>query len=139
MKKQKMGHIETSPDKRRIVIKSLLAGESQEGAARAADLSRRTISRWLADPGFTDELEAARTAAFAEALGMLRGGAAFAVKTLLKNLNERNAAERRQAAREILTFAFKGIETLNFEARLTKLEQLIEQGAVGLLRGRRLS
>lgn len=132
MKNQKVRNKGTrlSTDTRRIVLESLLAGESQDAAAAAAGITRRTIYRWLADPGFKNELEKARTAAFNEALNGLKGGAAVAVKTLLKILTSKSTSEQRQAAKEILTFAFKGVETLDFEARLEKIEKLIEEGGV---------
>jgi transcriptional regulator with XRE-family HTH domain len=118
---------QNEPGPRAAVIEALLAGETQAGAAIAAGVSRRTVSRWLRDPAFAAELEKARTLAFAEALSALKGGAAAAVKTLLQNLGARSPAERRQAAREILTFAFKGVETLDFEARLERIEKLLEE------------
>jgi len=127
MKKAKAGQKETQTDARRRAIEALLSGENREGAALAADVSVRTIGRWLADPAFAAELEAARTLAFAEALNCLKGGAALAVRTLLQNLKARTPAERRQAAKEILTFAFKGIEVADFEARLAILEAYIEE------------
>lgn len=127
MKTAKPGHERTSPDKRRIVLEQLLGGESQAAAARAADISDKTVRRWLQEAGFIAELEKARTAAFSEALGELKGGTAAAVKTLLRNLRASSPAERRAAAKEILSFAFRGIEVLDFEARLERIEKLLEE------------
>jgi len=138
VKKAKLRQIETRPDARRRVIEALLAGESQDAAAIAAGVSRRSVVRWLADPAFAAELEAARAAAFAGALSALKGGAAAAVTALLQNLNAKTPGERRQAAREILTFAFKGVEVLDFEARLERIEKLLEQNAAIVGRGRGL-
>lgn len=128
MENRKSGHNRTreSADVRRLAIESLLTGASQEAAALAAGVSCRTIRRWLLDPAFSGELEAARAAAFADSLNMLKGGAAAAVKTLLQNLGLKSPSERRQAAKEILTFAFKGHETLDLEARLTRIEELLK-------------
>ena len=126
MKKRKSGKQRTSPDKRQLVIEALLAGKSQKEAAALAAVSDRCVRRWLRDPAFSRKLEAARAAAFAEALGVLKGGAAEAAKTLLLNLSVKSPAERRQAAREILTFAFKGVEVLDIEARLERIEKLLQ-------------
>lgn len=122
-----MSQTETGPDKRRLVIEALLAGESQDAAATVAGVSRRTVVRWLASPDFADELARARAAAFAEALAALKGGAGLAVKTLLDILKSKNPAERRQAAKEILGFAFKGAELEDFETRLARLEKYLEE------------
>ena len=127
MKTAKVGQPETSPDKRRIVIEALLAGESHEGAAAAAGVSRRTISRWLGESSFADELETARTLAFMDGLGGLKGGMAQAVKALLQNLKARTPAERRQTARTIIELAFRGVEVAEFEKRLSALEKFIEE------------
>ena len=132
MKKRKSGKQRTSPDKRQLVIEALLAGKSQKEAAALAAVSDRCVRRWLRDPAFSRKLEAARAAAFAEALGVLKGGAAEAAKTLLLNLSVKSPAERRQAAREILTFAFKGVEVLDIEARLERIEKLLSGARPGL-------
>lgn len=122
-----MSQAEPGRDKRRIVIEALLAGESQDAAAKLAGVSRRSVVRWLADSAFSDELKRARAAAFSDALAALKGGASLAVRTLLDVLKSTRPAERRQAAREILSFAFKGVELEEFEARLTRLEEHIEE------------
>lgn len=119
-------------DKRGIVLEALLAGKSQAAAARLAKISRRTVVRWLAAAEFADKLTLARTEAFTEALAALKGGAAPAVQTLLKILKSRRPSERRQAAKEILSFAFKGVELEDLEARLVKLEKYIEIQTAGL-------
>ena len=141
MKKRKSGHSRTreSADARRLAIESLLAGASQESTARAAHVSCRTIRRWLADAAFCVELEKGRTLAFEDALGALKGGAAIAVKTLLQNLTAKSPGERRQAAKEILTFCFKGVEAVDFEARLKHVEELLEAGGIEILRAGRVS
>jgi len=137
MKNPKVRHAEPSPDKRRLVIEALLAGESQDAAARAANVGRRTVVRWLGQDAFRTELEAARVAAFAEAVGLLKGCADLAVKKLLELLKSKRDSEARRAAVEILNFAFRGIETLDFEARLEQVEKFIAEhsagGRVGLL------
>jgi hypothetical protein len=135
MKNQKVSQSESSPDKRRIVLEALLAGESQDAAARLANASRRTVVRWLAEPGFKAELERARAAAFDEAIGLLKGCAGRAVKKLLGLLESKNDTEGRQAAKELLGFAFKSVETLDFEARLERLEKFIEEHSTGARSG----
>ena len=137
MKKRKKRQNETIP--RKAAIEALLAGESQKGAAIAAGVSRRTVVRWMTDPAFAAELEAARAAAYSEALGMLRGGARTATAALLQNLTAKSPGERRQAAKEILTFCFKGVEAVDFEARLKHVEELLEAGGIEIIRAGRVS
>lgn len=123
---------ETSPGKQKIAIAALLAGKSQDAAGRAAGVSRRSVVRWLADPAFAGELAAARAAAFGETLALLKAGAAEATRALLNLLKSKSPAERRQTAREILTFAFKAVETEDFELRLAGLEKYLDENKVGL-------
>lgn len=135
MKKPKVRqvrHSKPAVDKRTIVLEALLAGKSQAAAARLARISRRTVVRWMTAPDFADKLTQSRTEAFTEALAALKGGAAPAVQTLLKNLKSRRPSERRQAAKEILAFAFKGVELEDLEARLVKLEKYMETQTAGL-------
>lgn len=135
MKKPKVGQVRHSTpavDKRTIVLEALLAGKSQAAAARLARISRRTVVRWMTAPDFAGKLTQSRTEAFTEALAALKGGAAPAVQTLLKNLKSRRPSERRQAAKEILAFAFKGVELEDLEARLVKLEKYMETQTTGL-------
>jgi len=134
VKTAKAGQIEPGPGKRAIVLEALVAGESQDAAAQLAGVSRRSVVRWLAEPGFADELTRARVAAFAEALSALKGGACLAVQTLLDGLKSRSPAERRQAATRILEFSFRGVELQDFEQRLAVLEAYIEERHPG--RGR---
>jgi hypothetical protein len=109
--------------RRLVVLTELVAGATRANAAKKAGISTRTLDRWVTDPSFRIELEAARRTAFNEGLGVLRGAVAKAVETLAELLNSKREAERRHAASELLSFAFRAHEAGELEARLAALEK----------------
>lgn len=115
----------------------LIAGGTRASAARAAGVSRRTLDRWLAEPGFKAELGAARARTFTDALVLLKGQAGRAVKTLAALLNSADEAERRHAAVELLGFALRAHDAGEFEARLAAVEKTLNENThrPGLGRG----
>lgn len=123
MEIKKKGQIATQEE---LVISAILAGKKQEEAARAAGISRRTVVRWLSNTEFRAKLEAARAEAFRNALNTLQANAGQAVEALLKNLKTGNLPERRQAAAQLLSFAFKGHESTELLERLERIEKIIE-------------
>lgn len=113
--------------RRLVVLTELVAGATRASAATKAGISTRTLDRWTAAPAFRIELEAARRAAFTEGLAVLKGAAAKAVETLAALLNSKREAERRHAASEILSFAFRAHEAGELEARLAVLEKAADE------------
>ena len=109
--------------RRLIVLTALVAGATRAQAAAKAGISDRTLDRWVAEPAFRLELDAARRTAFNEGLGVLRGAVAKAVETLAALLNSKREAERRHAAEVLLSFAFRSHEAVELEARLAALEK----------------
>ena len=107
----------------------LIAGGTRATAAKAAGVSGRTLDRWLAEPGFKGELDAARSRTFNDALAGLKGRAGRAVETLGGLLNSKRESERRHAAVELLGFALKAHEFLDLEARIAILESLADEHA----------
>ena len=113
--------------RRLIVLTALVAGATRAQAAAKAGISDRTLDRWVAEPGFRLELDTARRAAFNEGLAVLRGAVAKAVETLADLLNSKREAERRHAASELLSFAFRAHEAGELEARLAALEKTADE------------
>jgi hypothetical protein len=113
--------------RRLVALTELVAGGTRASAAAKAGISTRTLDRWMAEPAFRSELDAARRAAFNEGLGVLRGAVAKAVETLAALLNSKREAERRHAAEVLLSFAFRAHETGEFEARLAALEKAADE------------
>jgi hypothetical protein len=95
-------------------IAQLLQNPSQEAAGRACRVPKSTYQRWLADPVFTERLNAAREGVFSEALRTIRTGAQAAAAVLIELLNSRTAGLRRLAADSILRSAFKSWELCVF-------------------------
>jgi hypothetical protein len=113
--------------RRLVVLTELIAGATRANAAAKAGVSTRTLDRWTSQPAFRLELDAARRAAFNEGLGVLRGAVAKAVETLAALLNSKREAERRHAASELLSYAFRAHEAGELEARLAALEQTADE------------
>jgi hypothetical protein len=113
--------------RRLIVLTELVAGATRAKAAAKAGISIRTLERWVVEPGFRLELDAARRAAFNEGLNVLRGAVVRAVETLAELMNSQHEAERRHAASELLSFAFRAHEAGELEARLAALEKTTDE------------
>lgn len=109
--------------RRLVVLTELITGATRANAAAKAGISTRTLDRWTAEPTFRIELDAARRAAFNEGLSVLRGAVEKAVETLASLLDSKREAERRHAASELLSFAFRSYETGELEGRLSALEK----------------
>jgi hypothetical protein len=105
----------------------LTGGATRATAAKAAGITTRTLDRYFQDPAFRLDLAAARRAAYEDALGGLKGASGRAVETLSALLASRNETTRRQAASEILSFAFRSHETGEIEERISALEKIAKE------------
>ncbi|MFC2169930.1 hypothetical protein ACFLRM_05135 [Acidobacteriota bacterium] len=108
-------------------ITALLESNSIEEAARRANVSRATIYNWQKQPLFSDRLEQERKTLFDEGLSLLKGATTKAAKTLIELLKSSDTKIRRLAAKEILNFAIKAVETQDLEERINILEEMLEQ------------
>jgi len=79
-----MSHLTT---KKRLAINALLSGKTQAEAAAAANVTARTLNRWLHDPEFTIELNARESELVAATSRMMAAGARHAVKVMLDTMN----------------------------------------------------
>jgi len=105
-------------------ISALITSPTIADAAWQADVSTRTVDRWLTQPAFQAELRLARSRVFCHAFGHLQQVASRAVAALDRVMHDKNAspASRVSAARAALRFACHGIEIADFEERLAALE-----------------
>jgi hypothetical protein len=110
-----------------VLVTHLAAGRTQEHAARAAGVSARTVRRRLDDAAFRGEVEAARRAAVARAVGAVADGATAAAATLRLLLQAEAESVRLGAARALLEYAIKGIELTDVLERLERLEAAVER------------
>ncbi len=92
-------------------IAVLAGGGTQEGAARAAGVSDRTVRRWIHEPGFTTALDETLDDATREIGRRLVAVAAKAVKTLDGVMDDPNvsASARISAATRVLDAAAKTV------------------------------
>jgi hypothetical protein len=114
-----------------VLLAALLQGKTIAEAAQASGLSERTVKRRLQDPAFIRELQQARQRAMARAVNVLVEGTTTAALTLRVLASQATQESiRLAAARSILDYAFKGMETLDLAERLEALEErLLTQGA----------
>ena len=99
------------------------ANRSNEAAAAAAGVGKRTLQDYLSDPDFQAELQAAQSAMIGEATRRLTSLCGLAVDALAECLgpytNEKTAM---QAATIVLDRVLKFKELADFEQRLAALE-----------------
>ena len=109
---------------------ALASGKTITEAAVAAELSRRTVTRRVADPDFRRRVAELRAEMVARALGKMADGMAAAAETLRTSLDAEGESVRLGAARSILEMGNKLREAVELEERVAELEQrLAERGA----------
>jgi hypothetical protein len=106
---------------------ALASGKTITEAAAAADLSRRTATRQVADPDFRRRVAALRAEMVARALGKMADGMTDAVDTLRALLNAEGESVRLGAARSILELGNKLREAVELEERLAEVERLVAE------------
>ena len=105
------------------LLAALVQGKSLSDAASTSGVSESTVKRRLADPRFQRELQAARQRAVSRAVSILAEGtttAAVNLRWLASNAAQESV--RLAAARSILEYAFRGIETMDLAERIRALE-----------------
>lgn len=107
------------------VIPHILSATSYEEAARRADISPKQIYRWLENPLFKQELAKKRNEAYQNALSYLKSISISATETLSALLSNADPRIRLSAADKILSHALRGLETFEFEERLSAIENRV--------------
>lgn len=104
-------------------VAGLLAGLTNEAAAGAAGVSRRTLQRWLTEPGFRSALRQAETDLVARAARTMAAGAVEAVELLRSILDDEEQAPRdRIRAAQTLLARLPDFRLAAVEQRLIELE-----------------
>jgi len=119
------GHGAKFGRKKEEAIVALLTHRTMEEAARAVDVSTKTLLRWLKEPEFDNAYREAKRAAFAQSIARLHHLSSAAVSTLGKIMLDSATppATRVRAADSILDHTAKAIEIEEIEARVEALEQ----------------
>jgi len=119
------GHGAKFGRKKEDAIVALLTHRTIEEAARAVNVSTKTLLRWQKEPGFDAAYRAAKRAAFNQAIARLHHLSSAAVSTLGKVMLDSATppATKVRAADSILDHTAKAIELEDMEARLSGLER----------------
>jgi hypothetical protein len=114
--------------KQEAAVLALLVHRSNEEAARAVNVSAKTIARWLKDPLFAAEYREARRATFNQTVARLQQMSPAAATTLGKVMVDPGtpASTKVRAAAEILAQALKAAEIEDIEVRVAELERAAE-------------
>ena len=115
----------TSSQQKGIV--ALIECNSVEEAAKRIRVNKSTIYNWLKQDRFKNQLEAERAAVFREGLEKIKGATTNAAGTLIDLLKSKDENSRRLAAQKILDFALKIVEFQDFEERISRIEEILEQ------------
>ncbi len=111
--------------KQQKAVAALLDSRTIAAAARAAQISERTLYRWLSQDAFRDEVKHARRAAVAQATARLQNLSSSAVETLEQMLNDsvQPTVARVGAVRTALQYAYRASEVDDLADRLDALEK----------------
>lgn len=107
-------------------LAALLTCRTIGATAKKAGVTARTLHRWLNDPVFRQAYLAARRQVLEQATSVLQRASAAAVTALEKNLTCGTPTAEIAAAKAILDYGFKAVETEEFDARLSRLEEAQE-------------
>jgi hypothetical protein len=127
------GHGAKFGRKKEEAIVALLTTRTTEEAARAVNVTAKTILRWQKEPEFDAAFRAAKRAAFGQSIARLHYLSSSAVSTLGKVMLDASTppATRVRAADSILNHTLKAIEVEDFEARVSELERVTEANKHG--------
>ena len=107
-----------------LLLTALACGATAEQAARAANVSLRTVRRRLNDPAFAAKLQEMRSDLLQRASGMLTAASLEAVKTLVSLQGTTMPPPvRLGAARAVLELGLRVRELAEVEGRLALLER----------------
>lgn len=112
-----------------LALEALLAGESQQAAAAAANVTGRTITRWLKEPAFAAELAQQNEDAVQNAARRLTGTLDMAIDVLREIMSDSTqpAAVRIRAAHYSAQHMLKLLELSDIQRRLSELEERLRE------------
>ena len=127
------GHGAKFGRKKEEVVFALLTHRTIEEAARAVNISPKTLLRWQKEPEFDAAYREAKRATYGQSIARLHHLSSAAVSTLGKVMLDSATppSTRVRAADSILDHTAKAIEIEEIEARLTALEQAADANGKG--------
>lgn len=117
--------------KQESAIASLLSTTTIKEAAAQAGIGEVTLWRWLQEQEFAAAYRAARRQVVERAISELQSATGEAVEALKRNLACENPAVEIRAARIIIEQAIKGVELVDLQERVERLEGLLEEQEKG--------
>ena len=108
--------------KRSQVIAALLECATQDEACKRISIGRSTLARWMRDPTFLAEYEAAAASVVTNTVRQLRAASEEAVATLRRCLNASREDVKVSAARALVDHMMRLREVEEFNGRLAALE-----------------
>jgi len=121
-----IGHGEKLSQKQETAIAALLSAPSIKAAAIEAGIGEATLWRWLQLPDFQAAYRLARRQIVERAVSELQATCGESVETLKRNLHCEKPAVEIRAAHIILEQAVKGIELMDLQERVERLEAMLE-------------
>lgn len=109
------------------LLLALASGETIRAAAASAGITERTVARRLEEEEFRRQVAQLRAAMIDSAMGRMADGMADAATTLRKLLRAKAESVRLGAARSLLELTIRLRDNIDFEERITALEQRVEQ------------
>ncbi len=110
---------------------ALMSTSTLKDAAAQAKVSEVTLWRWLQDEDFAKAYRTARRQVVERAVAEMQATCGDAVETLKRNLNCRNESVAVRAAQIILDQAIKGVELIDLQERIERLEGLLAEQEKG--------
>jgi hypothetical protein len=105
-------------------IASLLSTRTIGEAAKVCGVNDATLWRWLQLPDFQSAYRAARRQVVERAITELQAAASEAVETLKRNLTCGKPEAENRAAQIVLEQAVRGVELIDLQERIERLEEL---------------
>ncbi len=108
-------------------LNALLNTNSIAEASKACKLSEKTIYRYLETEDFQKEYRKAGRSLVETSIGQIQKATSEAVETLKRNQHCEVPSVEVRAAQIILETAYKGIELMELEERLEKIENELKK------------
>ncbi len=126
-----IGHGEKLTRKHEQAIAALLSEPSIKAAAESCGVGEATLYRWLQLPSFAVAYRTARRQVVERAVSELQAACGEAVSTLKRNLSCDIPGVEIRAAQIIIEQAVKGVELMDLQDRVERLEALLDNQEKG--------
>jgi hypothetical protein len=113
------------------ILTALVSGANQEGAAKLAGVSTKTVQRRLTEPDFLEELENIKRAILHEIGAELSESALEGVRTLTSLLGSDDDRIRFKAACRLVELNVDHMRETSLDRRLVAVETALRRGGFG--------